>query len=252
MVKVLSVANVKGGVAKSISAMFFANIMADRGNKVLLIDIDSQNSLTSFYINNYVDIENNTIFELLLGKVSIENTIRHLRHNLDFIPADIMLNNLTLQLTENRDYKLYIILGYIKDRYNYIIIDTPPNLHIETKLSLVNSNIVIIPTLLEKWAVRSIDIILNYIRYKNIELQKLVNVQLEKILIVPTLLEKNRKLQTIILHELEEKYPDMVTKGVSKKVDVQKLSYIGPKFDLKKLYTYKEYELILDNFIFNS
>lgn len=246
--KVITITNVKGGVGKSISALFLANILAE-DKKVLLIDLDSQNSLTSFYFEDYSEIENKTILEALLGEIDIKDIVKPISENLDFIPADISLSNLTNQLTENREFKLYSILESIKGNYDYIVIDTPPSLHIETKLALAVSNFVIIPTLLEKWAIRSIEIVLHYIETKNIPLQKIIKASLDNVLILPTMLEKNRKIQDIVLNDLKEKYQDRVLDGISRKTDIQKLSYIGKDIKLKGLEAYKEYKGVLESIL---
>lgn len=243
--KVITVTNVKGGVGKSITALFLSDILANTTKKVLLIDMDSQNSLTSYFIDDYSDIEGRTILEVMLDQIPIHDSVKTINHSLDFIPADITLSNLTLQLTENRDFKLYSTLETIRDNYDYVVIDTPPSLHTETKLALVVSNYVVIPTLLEKWAVRSIDIVLGYIQTKNIPLQHIIKENLEKVFILPTMIEKNRKVQEIILDELQRKYETMILDGILKKADVQKLSYIGKEFNLKNVQAYEAYSNVL-------
>jgi len=248
MAKVITVTNVKGGVGKSITALFLANLLAEN-RKVLLIDLDSQNSLTSFFFEDYSEIDNKTILEALLGQIDIKNIVKPISDNLDFIPADISLSNLTLQLTENRDYRLYSILESIKGNYDFIVIDTPPSLHIETKLALVVSNFVVIPTLLEKWAIRSIEIVLSYIETKNMPLQKIIKTDLKNVLILPTMIERNRKIQDIVFNDLKEKYQDRVLEGISRKTDIQKLSYIGKDIKLKSLDAYKEYKSVLEGIL---
>jgi cellulose biosynthesis protein BcsQ len=250
MSKVISVTNVKGGVGKSITALFLSRILADSGKRVLLIDLDSQNSLTSYFVENYADIEGNTIFELLLNKVSIEECIISRGPRLDFIPSDINLSALTLQLSDSRDTRLMEKLASIREKYQYIVIDTPPNLHVETKMALAISNVVIVPTLLERWAVRSIEIILNYIRNTNLTLQESLGVAMEKVLVLPTLIEKNRKIQDIVLRELTSNYQTMVCDGISRRTDIQKLSYLGFSggVSFNRLDAYNEYRNVVKRF----
>jgi chromosome partitioning protein len=160
------------------------------------------------------------------------------------------MRNLSVQFTNSRDYSLVYILKKIQNNYEYIVIDTPPNLNVETRLALVASNLIVIPTLLEKWAVRSIDIVLDYIEKEVFPLQQLAKIDLENILILPTLVEKNRKLQKIVLADLKEKYKIRVLEGIKRKVDVQKLSYIGCKnMLLEKVAAYNEYKEVLHNII---
>jgi|TARA_R100000664_G_scaffold15417_1_gene23959 chromosome partitioning protein len=251
MTTTITVTNVKGGVGKSTTSLFIANILANEGKTVLLMDIDSQNSLTSFYFEDYDSITGHTILEALTSKIDITDCLYTVSDTLHFIPSDIELCNLASQLKDNTGLKLNSILKDIKSNYDYIIIDTPPNLHMETRQSLAISNYVIIPTLLEKWAVRSIDIVMNYLNSAdNKELQEYANVELENVFILPTSKEKNRKVQDIVLNDLKDKY-EGVLEGISRKADVQKLSYIGSDMDLTKIPSYKEYQEAL-NMILSS
>ena len=249
MTKIISVTNVKGGVGKSTSALFISNVLADEGQKVLLIDIDSQNSLTSFYFDDYESISGKTILEAMIDQISITECIYTVSNNIDFIPSDIELCNLTLQLTDNRDFKLHTILEPIKSKYDFIVIDTPPSLHMETKQSLVISDYIIIPTLLERWAVRSIDIVLSYINDKNTALQNIIKTHLDSVFILPTSKEKNRKIQDIVLDDLKVKYKSKVLEGISRKTDVQKLSYIGNNMSLNNIHAYNEYKSMLETIL---
>lgn len=245
MSKVISITNVKGGVGKSITALFVSRILADKGNKTLLIDMDSQNSLTSFFFEDYSEVAGNTIYEALLNKAPIKDTIKRINESLDFIPASIDLSKLSLSLQTNRDFKLFSLLEHINSDYDYIVIDTPPSLHLETKLALVTSHYVIIPTLLEKWASRSIDIVLQYMESDNLPMQEIVKVKLNKVYILPTMTEKNRKIQDIVYSDLKDKYKGYLLPGISRKTDIQKLSYIGQEFDIKRLEAYGEYTEIV-------
>ena len=131
MAKVITVTNVKGGVGKSTTSLFISNILKEQG-KVLLIDIDSQNSLTSYFFEDAELINGKTILEAMIGEIGIQETINPIDKNLDFIPADITLSSLDKQLKNSRDFKLKLLLDEVKDNYDFIVIDTPPSLHLET------------------------------------------------------------------------------------------------------------------------
>ena len=119
MAKVITVTNVKGGVGKSVSSLFMAKVLSE-SHKVLLIDMDSQNSLTSYFIEDYETIKDTTIFDVLLDTKPIQDIVHTITPTLDFIPSDITLCNLSIMLTENRDYKLYTTLADIDFNYDYI------------------------------------------------------------------------------------------------------------------------------------
>jgi cellulose biosynthesis protein BcsQ len=86
MIKILSVTNVKGGVGKKHNGIVFASILAEENN-VLLMDLDSQNSLSSFFYENYNNIENKTIYKVLLEKLDIKDTVKIIYNKFDFIQS---------------------------------------------------------------------------------------------------------------------------------------------------------------------
>lgn len=244
MAKIITVASVKGGVSKSVSAIFLAKILSEK-HKVLLIDLDPQNSTTSFFMDSLDQYKDKTILEVLLDQNSVEAMLHQISEGLDFIPADITLANLSIALTTNRDFKLFSVLEKIKQNYDYIVIDTPPSLDIQTRMVLVISNVIIIPTLLEQWSKRAIDILLDYIKTKNIPLQQIVRTELDAVYVLPSLVEPKRTLSQMILAELKEKYQSMVLPGISRRSDVQKLSAIGKDAPIENTLAYKEYKQIL-------
>ena len=249
--KVLTVANVKGGVGKSLSALFFSFILSDQGKKVLLIDLDSQNALTNYFISDYASINNKTILEVLTDKMPIQESIRRVKDNLHFIPSDISLCNLTIELTENRDFKLYMALDTIRDQYDYIIIDTPPSLHVETKLALLVSNYVVIPSRPEKWSARSIEIVVNYLRNKNTPLQNIIKMPLSQINVLHTHVDKRFSVDPIIFDQVKQKFGDILLDDVIwYRSEAGKVSFIGPdKIDLGKLELYGYYSAALKNIL---
>ena len=239
---IISIANVKGGVCKSTTALFLGTALSQK-YKILLIDKDPQNALTSYFTPDYTDIAGHTIYEALLGHIPIEDTILKLNDGLHFIPADTALHNLAKQLPDNSDFKLLNLIQPLE--YDYIVIDTPPNLNLETRLALVSSNYIIIPTILEKWATRTIDIVLDYIQGTNQSLQKIAKIDFQNIFILPVMFEKNRKLQSIILEDLKKIYKDKILTPISRRTDVQKAIYLGTDVPLEPLLAFKEYKTIV-------
>jgi chromosome partitioning protein len=217
----------------------------------LLIDLDSQNALTSYFVDDYAPINGKTILEVLTDKVSIQDSIMPIRDNLHFIPSDISLCNLTIELTENRDFKLYMALEEIKDNYDYIVIDTPPSLHIETKLALVVTNYVVIPSRPERWSARSIEIVVNYIRNKNTPLQNIIKMPTNKISVLHTHVDKRFSVDPIIFDQVKKKFGDILLEDVIwYRSEAGKVSFIGcNKIDLSKLELYGYYSAALKNIL---
>lgn len=244
--KVISVVSDKGGVGKSTTALYIACILSKK-KKVLLIDLDNQNSLTRYFVNSHEKIKKKTVFEALLGKEDIHVTIKNVGHNLDFVPSDDLLKELDSQLKLNRDYKLYSILKPIFDRYSFIVIDTPPNIPIHARLAMVFSNYIFIPTELDEWSVESVEAVIRYIEKEDIELRNIIDVNLKKVCIIPTKMEKGRILQNIKLEDLKGKYSDMVLDGITKKEEIRQQKYFKDITAIENTLAYKEYLKILND-----
>ena len=245
--KIISICNVKGGVGKTTSTIFLSRLLAEHG-KTLMIDLDSQNSLTSYFIEDLDQIQDKTILQALLEETPIENTIKKINESLDLIPADIDLCRLSTSLRELAEMQLDKVLETIKDKYDFIVIDCPPSLNLETKQALAISNIIVTPTLLEKWSMRSLDIVSDYAKTKNTRLQQLTKTNFEGHYILPTMKEKNRSIQTLVMQDLNETYLN-VLEGIHKRTDVQKLAYVGSDVSITGTDTYKEYSKVLDSIL---
>jgi|TARA_Y100000592_G_scaffold39986_1_gene63433 chromosome partitioning protein len=252
MATIISTTNAKGGVGKSSTALFLAYALKEKG-KTLLIDMDAQNSLTSFFFDEVDSILGKTIFEALTGKIDINDSVYTFEPNLDFIPADILLTTFSDEPIDLKELRLNEILKPILSQYEYVIIDTAPNLLTETKSALGISNIIIIPTILSSWAVRSVDIVDQFIDSNNIKrLQSATNTDFQKAYILPTLVEKNRVAQDAVLSALKEDHGERVLDGISKKTDVEKLYIIKDRKEIPKLATFKEYKKIADSILVPS
>lgn len=142
MKEVISVINQKGGVGKSTTALAIGAGLTLKGYKVLLVDLDAQGNLT--YNLNGKDKEK-TSFEVLTGEATAKDAIIKTSSG-DLIPASPALARVETQMPKvSKENRLKEVLGTIKNKYDYIILDTPPALSLLTINALTASNSVIIP-----------------------------------------------------------------------------------------------------------
>jgi len=163
--KIISIANQKGGCGKTTTAINLATALSLNGKKVLLIDLDAQ-----AHASLGLDIESqdslyNVISKLTPRKLKIENIIKRVEDSFDIAPANILVGTLEQELADEigRELKLLEILDGIRDQYDYILIDCPPSLGILTINAIRVSDEVIIPAEMSRFSMQGVDHIIEII-----------------------------------------------------------------------------------------
>ncbi|CAK7192503.1 Chromosome partitioning protein ParA [Commensalibacter sp. Nvir] len=195
---ILAVANQKGGVGKTTTAINLATILA-KEKKILLIDLDSQgNSSTALGID-YNDRKLGTYQFLINGEVKEGLIKKGIVHNLSLITADANLAGAELELIEfkKREFRLKKALSLIKDAYDLILIDCPPSLGILTLNALVAANGLIVPLQCEFLALEGISHLVKTVGH----IQKSLNPNLEIKAIVLTMYDKRNKLSELVAED---------------------------------------------------
>lgn len=158
MGRAIVVANQKGGVGKTTTAINLAACLAEAGQKVLAIDMDPQGNMTSGLGVDKDAIEN-TVYELLLGESSVEDCLqKEVIENLSVIGSNINLSAAEIELIgeEEKEYILQKAIAPIRDNYDFIIIDCPPSLNTLTINSMTTADSVLVPIQCEYYALEGL------------------------------------------------------------------------------------------------
>lgn len=158
MGKIIAIANQKGGVGKTTTSINLSAALASKGKKVLVIDTDPQGNTTSGFGINKNELEN-TIYELILGDCSIRDCIiENAIQNVDMIPSNVNLAASEIELigVDKKEFILKNEVDYIKDKYDYIIIDCPPSLNMLTINAMTTSDSVLVPIQCEYYALEGL------------------------------------------------------------------------------------------------
>ena len=158
MGKIISIANQKGGVGKTTTAINLSAALAETGKRILVIDMDPQGNTSSGFGVDKNRIED-TIYELILGYSAINETIiRNVIDSLDIIPSNVNLAGAEIELIgkERKESILKKELDFIRDDYDYIFIDCPPSLNLLTVNAMVASDTVLVPIQCEFYALEGL------------------------------------------------------------------------------------------------
>ena len=158
MGRIIAVANQKGGVGKTTTSINLSSCLAEKGKKILVIDTDPQGNTTSGFGVDKNNVEN-TIYELILGECSIRDAIiREVIPNVSIIPTKVNLAAAEIELigVEKKEYLLRNEVDYIRDEYDFIIIDCPPSLNMLTINAMTTAGSVLVPIQCEYYALEGL------------------------------------------------------------------------------------------------
>mgnify|MGYP000040183500 FL=1 len=158
MGRVIAVANQKGGVGKTTTAINLSACLAEKGQKVLAIDMDPQGNMTSGLGIDKDEVEKN-IYDLMIGQAGVDEVLqKEAIENLDVIPTSIDLSAAEIELigVDDKEFIIRNAVQPIKDDYDYIIIDCPPSLSMLTINAMTTADSVLVPIQCEYYALEGL------------------------------------------------------------------------------------------------
>ena len=158
MGRIIAIANQKGGVGKTTTAINLSSCLADKGQKVLSIDMDPQGNMTSGLGVDKDEVEK-TVYDLIIGEAEIDEVIqKNVMDNLDVIPTNINLSAAEIELIgiDDKEYIVRNAVHKIKDNYDFIIIDCPPSLSMLTINAMTTADSVLVPIQCEYYALEGL------------------------------------------------------------------------------------------------
>lgn len=158
MGRIIAIANQKGGVGKTTTAINLSACLAEKGQKVLAIDMDPQGNMTSGLGLDKDDVDK-TIYDMIIGESEIEAVIKkETIENLDILPSNVDLSAVEIELidVENKEFIVNNSIQKIRDNYDFIIIDCPPSLSLLTINAMTTADSVLVPIQCEYYALEGL------------------------------------------------------------------------------------------------
>ena len=158
MGRIIAIANQKGGVGKTTTAINLSACLAEKGQKVLAIDMDPQGNMSSGLGSDKNSVEK-TIYDLIIGESEVEEVLqKNALENLDILPANVDLSAAEIELIgiDEKEYIVKKAIEKIKDAYDYVIIDCPPSLSMLTINAMTTADSVLVPIQCEYYALEGL------------------------------------------------------------------------------------------------
>ena len=209
MAKIIAIANQKGGVGKTTTAVDLAACLAAKKKRTMLVDCDPQGNASSGLGIHKTD-QDTTIYHVLINGAPVEEALVHTEFKVDVLPANINLAGAEVELVTaiSRETKLKKALDTVRDDYDYILLDCPPSLGLLTLNALVAADSVLMPIQCEFYALEGVVQLLNTIGL----VKNNLNAKLEVEGVLMTMFDSRTRLSEQVVAEVRTNFGDKVYK----------------------------------------
>lgn len=212
MGRIIAIANQKGGVGKTTTAINLSASLASLGKKVLAIDMDPQGNMSSGLGVDKNEVEK-TVYDLIIGNIGIEECIyEEVIENLDVLPSNIDLSAAEIELigVDNKEYILRDEVNKVKEKYDFIIIDCPPALNMLTINAMTTSDSVLVPIQCEYYALEGLSQLIHTIEL----VQERLNPELEIEGVVFTMYDARTNLSLQVVENVKDNLNQNIYKTI--------------------------------------
>lgn len=212
MGRIIAIANQKGGVGKTTTSINLAASIAEMGKRVLAIDLDPQGNMTSGLGVDKNEVEN-TVYELMLDECSINESIQDtVVKGLRLIPSNVNLAGAEIELLgiNDKEYILKTAVDYIRDDYDFIVIDCPPSLNMLTVNAMTTADTVLVPIQCEYYALEGLSQLIHTINL----VQETLNPNLQMEGVVFTMYDARTNLSLQVVENVKDNLQQNIYKTI--------------------------------------
>lgn len=212
MSRIIAIANQKGGVGKTTTAINLSSCLSSLGKKVLSLDLDPQGNMTSGLGVDKDEVEN-SVYDLIIGNIGIEECIcKNVIENLDVLPSNIDLSAAEIELigVDNKEFIIRNEMAKVRDNYDYVIIDCPPALSMLTINALTTADSVLVPIQCEYYALEGLSQLIHTIEL----VQERLNPSLEMEGVVFTMYDARTNLSLQVVENVKDNLQQNIYKTI--------------------------------------
>lgn len=212
MAKVIAIANQKGGVGKTTTAVNLSSCLAYKGKKVVIIDIDPQGNTTSG-LGIDKKVIDKSIYDVIINDINIENALMKTAvDNLYICPSNIQLVGAEVELVSviSRETRMKAAIEEIRKKYDYILIDCPPSLGLLTLNALTAADTILVPIQCEYYALEGLSQLMNTVKL----VQRHLNPSLDVEGVVLTMFDARTNLSIQVVEDVKKYFRNKVYRTV--------------------------------------